>query len=68
VSSSPPAPLSFKEVLKVTALRRLWIALIAVYVRDVLKGGSSLFGILGSLVGFGMILGTQLVRQASRNR
>ncbi len=47
---------------------RCFGALIAVYVRDVLKGGSSLFGILGSLVGFGMIIGTQLVRQASRNR
>jgi MFS family permease len=47
---------------------RCFGALIAVYVRDVLKGGSSLFGVLGSLVGFGMILGTQLVRQASRNR
>ena len=26
MSTSPAAPLSFKEVLKVTALRRLWIA------------------------------------------
>ncbi len=45
---------------------RCFSALIAVYVRDVLHGGSSLFGILGSLVGFGMIIGTQLVRLGSK--
>jgi MFS transporter, DHA3 family, macrolide efflux protein len=47
---------------------RCFGALLAVYVRDVLKGGTSLFGVLGSLIGVGMIVGTPLVRQASRNR
>ncbi len=47
---------------------RCFSALLAVYVRDVLHAGTSLFGILGSLVGFGMIIGTQLVRRASKNR
>jgi DHA3 family macrolide efflux protein-like MFS transporter len=47
---------------------RCFGALLAVYVRDVLKSGTSLFGILGSLVGFGMIIGTQFTRRASRNR
>jgi DHA3 family macrolide efflux protein-like MFS transporter len=47
---------------------RCFGALIAVYVRDVLRSGSSLFGLLGSLVGVGMIAGTQLVRLGARNR
>jgi MFS transporter, DHA3 family, macrolide efflux protein len=37
-------------------------------VRDVLKGNTSLFGILGSLIGVGMILGTPLIRRISRDR
>lgn len=45
---------------------RCFGALIAVYVRDVLRGGSTLFGNLGSLVGFGMIIGTQMVRLGSK--
>ncbi len=45
---------------------RCFGALIAVYVRDVLRGGSTMFGNLGSLVGFGMIIGTQLVRLGSK--
>lgn len=45
---------------------RCFGALIAVYVRDVLHGGTALFGNLGSLVGFGMIFGTQLVRLGSK--
>jgi MFS transporter, DHA3 family, macrolide efflux protein len=45
---------------------RCFGALIAVYVRDVLRGGSAMFGNLGSLVGFGMILGTQMVRLGSK--
>jgi MFS transporter, DHA3 family, macrolide efflux protein len=45
---------------------RCFGALLAVYVRDVLKGGTSLFGILGSLIGIGLIFGTQLVRRAGR--
>lgn len=47
---------------------RCFGALLAVYVRDVLKGNTSLFGILGSLIGVGMIFGTQLVRRTARNR
>ncbi len=45
---------------------RCFGALIAVYVRDVLHGGTKLFGNLGSMVGFGMIIGTQLVRFGSK--
>jgi DHA3 family macrolide efflux protein-like MFS transporter len=45
---------------------RCFGALLAVYVRDVLKGSTSLFGILGSLLGLGMILGTPLVRRVTR--
>lgn len=47
---------------------RCFGALIAVYVRDVLAGGTSLFGILGSIIGVGMILGTQFIHRAARNR
>ncbi len=47
---------------------RCYSALVAVYVRDVLREGTSLFGILGSLVGIGMIAGTQLIHRAGRNR
>ena len=45
---------------------RCFGALLAVYVRDVLHGGTKLFGNLGSLIGFGMIFGTQLVRLGSK--
>jgi DHA3 family macrolide efflux protein-like MFS transporter len=47
---------------------RCFGALLAVYVRDVLKGNTSVFGVLGSLIGVGMIFGTQLVRRTARNR
>jgi MFS family permease len=47
---------------------RCFGALIAVYVRDVLAGGSSLFGALGSMIGVGMIIGTQFIHRAARNR
>ncbi len=47
---------------------RCFGALLAVYVRDVLRGSTSLFGILGSLIGVGMIVGTQLVRRAGHGR
>jgi DHA3 family macrolide efflux protein-like MFS transporter len=47
---------------------RCFGALLAIYVRDVLHSGTSLFGVLGSLIGVGMIVGTQLVRQAARNQ
>ncbi len=47
---------------------RCFGALIAVYVRDVLHSGTRLFGNLGSLVGVGMIGGTQLVNTVARNK
>lgn len=42
--------------------------LIAVYVRDVLKADSVLFGIINSLIGVGMIVGTLLLNKFTRNR
>lgn len=47
---------------------RCFGALIAVYVRDVLAANSMLFGALSSLVGVGMITGTQLIHRFGRNR
>ena len=47
---------------------RCFSALIAVYVRDILSATSVLYGALSSLVGFGMIAGTQLIHRFARNR
>ena len=47
---------------------RCFSALIAVYVRDVLHSGTTLFGLLSSLVGVGMIIGTQLMYRFGKNR
>ena len=47
---------------------RCFFALIAVYVRDVLRGGSSLFGSISSLVGIGIILGSQFIHRFARQR
>ena len=47
---------------------RCFGALIAVYVRDVLSAGTVLFGALSSLVGVGMIVGTQLINKFGRTR
>jgi len=47
---------------------RCFGALIAVYVRDILFAGSVLFGSLSSLVGAGMITGTQLINKFGRDR
>jgi MFS transporter, DHA3 family, macrolide efflux protein len=44
---------------------RAFGALLSIYVRDILKMQSRTFGILNSLIGFGMIAGTQLVRRFS---
>ncbi|MEO7143002.1 MAG: MFS transporter [Bryobacteraceae bacterium] len=43
-------------------------ALIAVYVRDVLHGASTLFGVLASLIGVGTILGGAFVGRLARTR
>ena len=45
---------------------RCFGALLAVWVRDVLAAGSSQFGVLNSLIGIGMICGTQLVHRFAR--
>ncbi len=47
---------------------RCFSALIAVYVRDVLMASSVLFGALSSLVGIGMIAGTQSINRFGRNK
>jgi predicted MFS family arabinose efflux permease len=47
---------------------RCFFALIAVYVRDVLAGGSALFGTISSLVGIGIITGSQFIHRFARNR
>jgi len=47
---------------------RCFGALLAVYVRDVLSAGSAMFGILNSLIGVGMIMGTQVVHHFSAKR
>jgi hypothetical protein len=41
----------------------LFGTLLSVYVRDVLQSNAALFGTLNSLIGFGMIAGTQSVRR-----
>jgi MFS transporter, DHA3 family, macrolide efflux protein len=43
-------------------------ALVAVYVRDILHGGSMLFGGLGSLIGVGTIVGSLFVRKLAVKR
>jgi MFS family permease len=45
---------------------RCFGALLSVYVRDVLASGSALFGTLNSLIGIGMIAGTQTLHRVSR--
>ncbi len=47
---------------------RCFGALLAVFVRDVLASNSSMFGILNSLVGVGMILGTQIAPRLAARR
>ncbi len=47
---------------------RCFSALIAVYVRDVLMAGSVLFGALSSLVGIGMIAGTQSINKFGKSK
>ncbi len=45
---------------------RCYSALIAVYVRDILHAETGLFGTLGTLVGVGMIIGTQVLTRAGK--
>jgi len=47
---------------------RCFGALLAVYVRDVLSAGSATFGVLNSLIGVGMIIGTQVVHRFAAKR
>ena len=47
---------------------RCYSALIAVYVRDILHASTGLFGALGTLVGAGMIVGTQVVTRLGKTR
>ena len=47
---------------------RCYSALIAVYVRDILHLAQGWFGALGTLVGAGMIAGTQVVNKLSKTR
>jgi len=42
--------------------------LISIYIRDFLRAGTFLFGVISSMVGIGMILGTQAVTRVARNR
>jgi DHA3 family macrolide efflux protein-like MFS transporter len=42
--------------------------LISIYIRDALQAGPRLFGVISSMVGLGMILGTQLVNRFAPNR
>ncbi|HLJ48339.1 MAG TPA: MFS transporter [Bryobacteraceae bacterium] len=58
-------------VLSITAgmfAVRCFGALVAVFVRDVLAAGNGLFGILSSLVGVGMIIGSQFTRRLAMTR
>lgn len=45
---------------------RCFGALLSVYVRDVLQSNAALFGTLNSLIGFGMIAGSQSVRKIAQ--
>ncbi len=46
---------------------RCFGALLSVYVRDVLAAGSASYGVLNSLIGVGMITGTQSLHRFARN-
>jgi DHA3 family macrolide efflux protein-like MFS transporter len=42
--------------------------LISIYIRDLLRAGSFWFGVISSMVGVGLILGTQIVNRVAHNR
>jgi len=46
---------------------RCFGALLSIYVRDVLHSTSSVFGVLNTLIGVGMIIGTQLLTRFARH-
>jgi len=46
---------------------RCFGALLSIYVRDVLHSTSSVFGVLNTLIGIGMIVGTQLLTRFARH-
>jgi MFS transporter, DHA3 family, macrolide efflux protein len=46
---------------------RCFGALLSIYVRDVLHSTSALFGVLNTLIGVGMIVGTQLLTRFARH-
>jgi DHA3 family macrolide efflux protein-like MFS transporter len=46
---------------------RCFGALLSIYVRDVLHSTSAVFGVLNSLIGIGMIIGTQLLTRFARH-
>ena len=45
---------------------RCFGALLSVYVRDILVSNAKMFGVLNSLIGIGMIIGSQFVHRVSR--
>jgi MFS transporter, DHA3 family, macrolide efflux protein len=46
---------------------RCFGALLSIYVRDVLHSKSAMFGVLNTLIGLGMIIGTQLLTRFARH-
>src|SRR5712691_1277261 len=46
---------------------RCFGALLSIYVRDVLHSTSAVFGVLNTLIGVGMIIGTQLITRFARH-
>jgi MFS transporter, DHA3 family, macrolide efflux protein len=46
---------------------RCFGALLSVYVRDVLRSNSAAFGVLNTLIGIGMIIGTQILTRFARH-
>ena len=64
------APISFVMISMTAGMFaiRCYGALIAVYIRDILLGGPRMLGTLSSLVGVGMIVGTQFIHRFARTR
>ena len=62
--------LAFTVTAMVTAMFVLscFSPLISIYVRDMLRGGTFLYGFVSTMVGVGLILGTQSVNRLARQR